>query len=72
MMVRETRLQEAPPVLAASQISAYILPVAPEGKSGVSAATEAAVQEAIKHPQDPLAPLTYSIDTRPVSEQLSE
>ena len=65
LVLRETHL-------TASQTSADILPVAPEGKSGVSAATEAAVQEAIGHPQDPLANLPYSIDTRPISQQRSE
>ena len=72
-MHREKRFQEAPPVLAASQISTDLLPVAPEGKGGVSVATKAAVQEAIKHAQElAMGNTPFNIDTRPVSKQLSE
>ena len=71
-MRREMSLEDTQ-ILAAMQKTADPLPVgAGDWQGGVSVATKAAVQEAIKHPQDPLVDLPYSIDTRPISEQRSE
>ena len=61
--------------LAAMEATAEPLPLKPAERQGcVSAATEAALQKAIKQTdkQDPLAKLPYSIDTRPISEQRAE
>ena len=61
--------------LAAMQMTADPLPVAPgewQG-NGATAATEAALQEAIGNAQElVLGHNPYSIDSRPVSEQRSE
>lgn len=61
-------------VAAVTESSADPLAASPgEWQGGVSAATEAALQEAIKHAQElALGNMSYSIDSRPVSEQRSE
>ena len=75
LLYREPGLLEDARVLAAMEKSAHPVPLKPgEWQACVSAATEAALQEAIKQAdkQGPLANLLYSIDTRPISEQRAE
>ena len=74
-MCRKPNALEDAQVLAAMEATAEPLPPKPgEWQGCVSAATEAALQEAIKQTdkQGPLANLPYSIDTRPISEQRAE
>lgn len=61
-------------VAAVTESSADPLAIGPgEWQGGVSAATEAALQEAIKHAQElALGNTAYNINTRAVSEQRSE
>jgi len=73
-MRREARVEDDAQVLTAMQMTADPLPVGPgEWQGGVSAATEATLQEAIKHAQElAIGNMPYDVDTRPVSEQRSE
>lgn len=61
-------------VAAVTEMSAEPLPLGPgEWQGGLSAVTEATLQETIKHAQElALGKTAYSIDTRAVSEPRSE
>ena len=75
LQCRKAVVLEDAQVLAAMEATAEPLPLKPgEWQGGVSAATEAALQEAIKQTdkQRPLAKLPYRIDTMPISEQRAE
>ena len=66
--------EESPRELCVRMLSAEPLPVCPgEWQGNVSAATEAALKEAIKHAQElVMRNMPHNIDTRPYSEQCSE
>ncbi|KAL0024858.1 hypothetical protein WJX79_006805 [Trebouxia sp. C0005] len=73
--VEESSALQDAQMLAAMEATADPVPLKPgEWQGCVSAATEAALQEAIKptDKQGPLANLPYSIDTRPISEQRAD